>query len=207
MRGKVKFMIESNGNVRYGEVYYILPARAVGSEQRAGRPGVVVSNNSNNRFSPTVEVVYLTRQDKNDQPTHVEVEPEGNIHASTLLCEQINTVSKLRLADRVGELPKHTVKELKRACAISINITADDLMDDIRDLIPQAQYDDLLNKCKCLEQEYQHLGAILETLKVQNEQLSEDNIRITAERNVFKQLYIDVLKNTKFEGGNSNDQI
>jgi len=199
-------MQENDSKVKYGEVYYVLPAKAIGSEQHAGRPAVVVSNNANNRFAPTVEVVYLTRQEKGDQPTHVEVESQGSIHFSTLICEQINTVSKLRLTDRLGVLPKETVKALKKACAISINITAADLTDDGKS-IPQEEYEALLQRYACLDKEFHHLGGILETLKVQNEQLSDDNIRITAERNVFKQLYIDALKNNKFEGGNSNDQV
>lgn len=200
-------MQENDSKVKYGEVYYVLPARAVGSEQHAGRPAVVISNNANNRFASTVEIVYLTRQEKGEQPTHVEVDPSGSINRSTLICEQINTVSKLRLTDRLGVLPKETVQALKKACAISINITAADLADDLRGIVPREQYDELMQRCECLDKEFHHLGGVLETLKVQNEQLSSDNIRITAERNVFKQLYIDALKNNKFEGGTINDQV
>ncbi|MBT9174229.1 MAG: Endoribonuclease EndoA [Syntrophomonadaceae bacterium] len=182
-------MQEDDSNIKYGEVYYVLPARAIGAEQQSGRPAVVVSNNTNNRFAPTIEIVYLTRQVKGAQPTHVEVDPSGGIQRSTLLCEQINTVSKLRLTERLGILPHDTIRALKKACAVSINITASDLADNCSDVVPREQYTELARRCKELHQ----LEAMFETLKAQNEQLADANIRIAAERDVFKQLYIDTL--------------
>lgn len=78
-----------------GDIYYIMPFYTVtGSEQRAGRPGVVVSNDINNRHSPNVEIVFLTSQEKKPLPTHVPVMCRV---PSTALCENIQTVSKERL--------------------------------------------------------------------------------------------------------------
>lgn len=74
-----------------GDIYYIMPFYTVtGSEQRAGRPGVVVSNDINNRHSPNVEIVFLTSQEKKPLPTHVPVMCRV---PSTALCENIQTVS------------------------------------------------------------------------------------------------------------------
>ena len=76
-----------------GDIYYIMPFYTVtGSEQRTGRPGVVVSNDINNRHSPNVEIVFLTSQEKKPLPTHVPVMCRV---PSTALCENIQTVSKL----------------------------------------------------------------------------------------------------------------
>lgn len=75
-------------NIKRGEIYYISPADyTTGSEQRAGRPAIVVSNNKNNATSTVIEIVYLTSQIKFDQPTHVTVRSSG--WDSTALCEQI----------------------------------------------------------------------------------------------------------------------
>lgn len=58
--------------MKRGQIYYIESNhQEIGSEQRAGRPAVIVSNDKNNENSTTVEVVYMTTQPKNDLPTHV----------------------------------------------------------------------------------------------------------------------------------------
>ena len=58
--------------MKRGEIYYIESTyRETGSEQRGGRPAVIVSNDKNNENSEVVEVVYMTTKPKNDLPTHV----------------------------------------------------------------------------------------------------------------------------------------
>ena len=57
--------------IRRGDIYYIDKYPTIGSEQQAGRPAIIVSNEKNNQHSSTVEVVYLTTQPKADLPTHV----------------------------------------------------------------------------------------------------------------------------------------
>lgn len=56
-----------------GDIFYIMPGSYVGSEQKSGRPGIIVSNDLANKHSPNVEVVFLTSQEKKALPTHVEV--------------------------------------------------------------------------------------------------------------------------------------
>ena len=81
-----------------GEIYYVYPSYAeVGSEQWAGRPAVIVSNNTNNKCSQTVEICYMTTKPKMDLPTHVIVHATGK--QSSVLCEQITTMDKSRLGD------------------------------------------------------------------------------------------------------------
>ena len=73
--------------MKRGEIYYIESTyRETGSEQRGGRPAVIVSNDKNNENSEVVEVVYMTTKPKNDLPTHVFI--RSALSPSTVLCEQ-----------------------------------------------------------------------------------------------------------------------
>lgn len=89
-------------NFYRGDIYYIEPYQTEGSEQRAGRPAIIVSNDMANKYSPVVEVVYLTTQPKLDMPTHVTIRSAAR--ESTALCEQITSVSKSRIGDYVSTL-------------------------------------------------------------------------------------------------------
>lgn len=99
-------------SVRYyrGDIFYINSGRpSVGSEQRPGRPAVIVSNDTANRHSPNVTVVYLTTSDKKKPlPTHASLLCKV---PSIALCEDIQTVSK----ERVGSFIKCcTIGEMRR---------------------------------------------------------------------------------------------
>lgn len=85
-----------------------------------GRPAVIVSNDKNNAKSNTVEVVYMTTKPKTDLPTHVYI--ESALRPSTLLCEQISTVSEGRIGEWIGELTDDEAKELDVALAISLGM-------------------------------------------------------------------------------------
>lgn len=107
--------------MKRGEIYYIQNNyQETGSEQRAGRPAVIVSNNNNNNNSDVVEVVYLTTQPKNDLPTHVLIRSTGK--PSTVLCEQICSVSKHRFDQYVGTLTAKEQNEVDIALAISLGL-------------------------------------------------------------------------------------
>lgn len=81
--------------MKRGDIYFVVGGAAVGSEQTANRPAVIVSNDIGNRFAPIVEVVYLTTRKKVSLPTHVFIGSAPK--PSVALCEQIVTVSKSRL--------------------------------------------------------------------------------------------------------------
>lgn len=107
--------------MKRGQIYYVRSNyREEGSEQRGGRPAVIVSNDKNNAKSNTVEVVYMTTKPKTDLPTHVYI--ESALRPSTLLCEQISTVSEERIGEWIGELTDDEVKELDVALAISLGM-------------------------------------------------------------------------------------
>lgn len=104
-----------------GEIYYIESYYTTGSEQRAGRPAVIVSNDRNNEHSATVEVVYLTTQPKHDLPTHVTVRGTGR--DSIALCEQVSTVAIERVGEFCGECNKQEMVAIETALMISLDLS------------------------------------------------------------------------------------
>lgn len=107
--------------IRRGDVFYIERfGYQDGSEQRPGRPGIVVSNDMNNEYSDCVEIVYLTTQPKTKLPTHVTVYGTGRV--STALCEQITTVSINRLGNYVGTCNQEEMEKIDGAIIVSLGI-------------------------------------------------------------------------------------
>ena len=101
-----------------GDIYYIMPCETVGCEQAGGRPGIIVSNELNNMYSRTVEVVLLTTRAKKPLPTHVPINSAR--HPSTALCEQITTVAKERIGSYVGRVTPAEQQEVDAALLRSI---------------------------------------------------------------------------------------
>ena len=109
--------------IKRGEIYYIESGYCTtGSEQRPGRPAVVVSNDKNNEFSPTIEVVYLTTQPKHDLPTHVTI--RSTSRESTTLCEQITSVAVERFGDYYGNVTEQEMQHIETALLISLGLGA-----------------------------------------------------------------------------------
>lgn len=104
-----------------GEIYYIEPYYTTGSEQKAGRPAVIVSNEKNNEYSSTVEVVYLTTKPKHDLPTHVTVRGTGR--DSIALCEQITSVAIERLSEYRGVCNNQELAAIDTALMISLDLS------------------------------------------------------------------------------------
>lgn len=95
-------------------------SESVGSEQRSGRPAIIVSNPVCNEHSPVVEVVYLTCQYKHRLPTHVRIESTGR--RSTALCEQITSVDVSRLGDYKGHATDEEMQQIDAALLCSLGI-------------------------------------------------------------------------------------
>ncbi len=113
-----------------GDIYYIDKyGSTLGSEQQSGRPGVIVSNNANNRFSSTVEIVYLTTAPKKDLATHVPIYSTGI--ASTALCEQVTTVSMDRIGAYKGSCTSEEMLNLDKAIQISLGIKSNNEMSHV----------------------------------------------------------------------------
>ena len=107
--------------IRRGEIFYIDRYEGqFGSEQHSGRPGVIVSNDANNETSPTVEVVYMTTRPKKQIPTHVKIYSTGR--ESTVLCEQVTTVSVDRLGTYIGRCTNEEMEKIGDAIVISLSL-------------------------------------------------------------------------------------
>lgn len=109
--------------IKRGDIFYADLSPVVGSEQGGIRPIVVLQNNVGNKYSPTVIVSAITSQiNKAKIPTHVELKAnEYNLPKdSVLLLEQIRTIDKKRLKQKVGSLDKNKMKEINRALLISL---------------------------------------------------------------------------------------
>lgn len=107
-------------NIKRGQIYYVARGYATGCEMRAGRPGIVVSNDTANAHSPVVEMIYLTTHPKKDLPTHVTI--RSLERESTALCEQVTSVSTDRLGRCMGEITEAEMKSLEIAMLISLGI-------------------------------------------------------------------------------------
>lgn len=101
--------------IHRGEIFYMTFKEQTGSEQQGGRPVIVVSNETCNKFSPTVTVVPLTTKDKKPLPTHVELNVEGLPVYGTILCEQVQSVSHYRLGSYVGEVDDRIMRKIEKS--------------------------------------------------------------------------------------------
>ena len=109
--------------IRRGELYYADLSPVVGSEQGGIRPVLVVQNDVGNKFSPTVIAAAVTSQlNKAKLPTHIELSAEayGLPKDSVVLLEQIRTLDKRRLKDKIGVLPEGVMNKVNRGLLISL---------------------------------------------------------------------------------------
>lgn len=93
--------------IKRGDMFYADLSPVVGSEQGGIRPVLVIQNNIGNKYSPTVIVSAITSQlNKNKLPTHIEIDSEeyGLKSDSIILTEQIRTIDKSRLKEKIGHI-------------------------------------------------------------------------------------------------------
>ena len=111
--------------IERGELYYADLSPVVGSEQGGLRPVLIIQNDIGNKYSPTVIIAAITSQiQKAKLPTHIEL--NHNLYNltkdSVVLLEQIRTLDKLRLRDRIGQLDHLTMQKVNIALLISLGI-------------------------------------------------------------------------------------
>ena len=114
--------------VRRGEIYYADLSPVVGSEQGGMRPVLIVQNDVGNRYSPTVIAAAITsQQNKARMPTHIEIEAHtyGLSKNSVVLLEQVRTLDKRRLRERMGCLDEKAMQRVDGAIAISLCLRTD----------------------------------------------------------------------------------
>lgn len=187
-----------------GEIYYISRGVAsYGHEQQADRPAVIVSNEKNNENSGVVEVIYLTTQPKTDLPTHTVIRSTGRV--STVLCEQIVSVSVDRIAGYIGQVSEQEQKNIDIALMISLQLDGNmkiskkynetikeqqEEIDHLKTEIEEMEKD----RKELIEQVNQYAAANAEkNKKVEQSASQESMIRLETERDTFKQLYESLL--------------
>ncbi len=112
-------------SVLRGEIYYAELSPVVGSEQGGVRPVLIVQNDVGNRHSPTVIAAAITSQrDKSRLPTHIEIDSHdcGLAKDSVVLLEQIRTIDKKRLRERMGVLDETAMGKINTALGISFGL-------------------------------------------------------------------------------------
>ncbi len=108
-----------------GEMYYADLGKGVGSEQEGYRPVVIIQNNTGNRYSPTIIVASISSRisGKRKLPTHYYINAEDGLREpSVILLEQLRTIDKRRLTQRIGKLSDEHITGLNHALAVSIGL-------------------------------------------------------------------------------------
>ncbi len=112
--------------VRRGEIYYADLSPVVGSEQGGLRPVLIVQNDAGNKYSPTVIAAAITSQTgKTKLPTHIPLQAEqgcGLTKDSIVLLEQVRTIDKRRLRERMGQVDDTSMSKINQALSISLGI-------------------------------------------------------------------------------------
>lgn len=111
--------------IKRGELYYADLSPVIGSEQGGVRPVLVVQNDVGNKYSPTVIAVAVTSKlTKAKLPTHIEISAEeyGLVKDSVILMEQIRTIDKRRLKERIGQLSPAIMYKVEKALLISLGV-------------------------------------------------------------------------------------
>ncbi len=111
--------------IRKGDIYYADLSPVIGSEQGGVRPVLIVQNDIGNRYSPTVIIAAITSQiNKAKLPTHVEIKGDeyGLSKDSVLLLEQIRTIDKKRLGEKIGRVRKDIIEKVNDALKISLGL-------------------------------------------------------------------------------------
>lgn len=112
--------------VKRGEIYYADLSPVVGSEQGGMRPVLIVQNDVGNRHSPTVIAAAITSQkDKSQLPTHISINADrcGLAKDSIVLLEQVRTLDKQRLKERMGELDEGAMNKVDNALSVSFGLS------------------------------------------------------------------------------------
>lgn len=111
--------------VKRGDIYYADLSPVIGSEQGGIRPVLIIQNNVGNKYSPTVIAAAITSQiNKAKMPTHIELlaKDYGLLKDSVILMEQIRTIDKKRLREKIGRLDKELMVKVDDALAISFGL-------------------------------------------------------------------------------------
>ncbi|MBE7023562.1 MAG: type II toxin-antitoxin system PemK/MazF family toxin [Clostridia bacterium] len=111
--------------IKRGDIYYADLSPVVGSEQGGVRPVLIIQNDIGNKYSPTVIATAITSQiNKAKMPTHIELDANeyGLSKDSVVLAEQIRTIDKRRLKEKIGHLDDELMTRVNEALEISFGL-------------------------------------------------------------------------------------
>jgi mRNA interferase MazF len=112
-------------NIKRGDIYYADLSPVIGSEQGGLRPVLIVQNDIGNRYSPTVIAAAITsRMTKSKLPTHIDLTADnvGLAKDSVILLEQIRTIDKTRLKEKMGHLDDNLMQNVNNAITVSFGL-------------------------------------------------------------------------------------
>ena len=115
-----------DSNVKRGDIFYADLSPVVGSEQGGTRPVLIVQNDTGNRHSPTVIAAAITSKlGKSKMPTHIDVYADkfGLAKDSVILLEQIRTIDKKRLKEKMGHLDTGVMQQVNDALSVSFGLS------------------------------------------------------------------------------------
>lgn len=115
--------------VKRGDIYYADLSPVVGSEQGGLRPVLIIQNDVGNKYSPTVIAAAITsRMSKTRLPTHIDIyaDKAGLAKDSVILLEQIRTLDKRRLKEKMGHLDEAVMQRVDNAIAVSFGLGTQD---------------------------------------------------------------------------------
>lgn len=119
-------------SVKRGDIYYADLSPVVGSEQGGVRPVLIIQNDTGNRYSPTVIAAAITSQmGKAKLPTHIDLPVSGTgglSRNSIILLEQVRTLDKKRLRERMGHVEERVMEQVDTAIAVSFGLPHDQLV-------------------------------------------------------------------------------
>lgn len=192
-----------DGTIFRGDVFYFSKSETTGVEQQGGRPGIVVSNNQCNNSSDFVLVCYLTTKPKTHLPTHVNVSCT-NIE-SICLCEQIHTVSKIKMESYYTTISAEELRQIDNALFITLGIDLNSVTPEEYDILIKNLNETIVlleEEIKTIKKENDKLTFGLEEIKLQppivpKQILDLDTIpefiKVRTERDVYKKMYEDLL--------------
>ena len=176
--------------IHRGEIFYMTLKEQVGSEQQGGRPVIVVSNETCNKFSPIVTIVPLTTKDKKPLPTHVELNVEGLPVYGTILCEQVQSVSQYRLSNYVGEVDDLIMRKIEKALCVQLDITTKNT--ETATVQAQPIVKEVVKEVVKVD------NTVVEKLKSELEQVKLALVKAQERERVFRELYEETIR-----GGNA----
>ena len=116
-------------NVKRGDIFYADLSPVIGSEQGGLRPVLIVQNDIGNKYSPTVIAAAITsKMSKTKLPTHIDIPGQnaGLSKDSVILLEQVRTIDKQRLKEKMGHLDRSTMNDVNNAIQVSFGLSEDE---------------------------------------------------------------------------------